>query len=61
LDEKKVLVILSNSSSEFIKDIYSEFKIIEVFAKRNINSNSNKRGKISELIILGDTIRDELE
>mgnify|MGYP001167672422 FL=1 len=60
LDEKKVLVILSNSSSEFIKDIYSEFKIIEVFAKRNINSNSNKRGKISELIILGNTLKDKI-
>ena len=60
LDEKKVLVILSNSSSEFIKDIYSEFKIIEVFAKRNINSKSNKRGKISELIILGNNLKDKI-
>ena len=51
-----VHVILSNSSSPFIKEIYDEFNIIEVYCRRNINSKSNKRGKIPELLVVGDEI-----
>ena len=51
-----VHVILSNSSSPFIKEIYNEFNIIEVYCRRNINSKSNKRGKIPELLVIGDEI-----
>ena len=51
-----VHVILSNSSSTFIKEIYNEFNIIEVYCRRNINSKSNKRGKIPELLVIGDEI-----
>ena len=54
-----VYVILSNSSSPFIKEIYNEFNIIEVYCRRNINSKSNKRGKIPELLVVGDEILDK--
>jgi DNA adenine methylase len=56
LDKKGVFVILSNSSSPFIKDLYKEFKIIEVPCKRNINSKGDKRGKVLEYLIIGDTL-----
>lgn len=50
--------ILSNSDPKnvdenncFFDDLYSEFTIERVPAKRSINSKSNKRGQINELLI----------
>tara|TARA_Y100001970_G_C14211021_1_gene846925 strand:+ start:1491 stop:2375 length:885 start_codon:yes stop_codon:yes gene_type:complete len=56
LSNRGVHVILSNSCSNFIKEIYDEYKIIEVDSSRNINSKSKNRGKIQEYLVLGDTI-----
>ena len=56
LNDIGVNVILSNSSSSFIKEIYNEFNVLEVFCSRNINSKSKKRGKIAEYLIIGDEI-----
>jgi len=56
LNDIGVSVILSNSSSPFIKEIYNEFNVIEVYCSRNINSKSNKRGKIPEFLVVGNEI-----
>ena len=52
LNERGCYIMLSNSYSEFIIELYKEFKIITLKAKRNINSNSQKRGLINEVLIL---------
>jgi DNA adenine methylase len=52
LDKKGVYVMLSNSSAPFIQEIYSGYKQIPVFASRMINSKADKRGKISEVVII---------
>lgn len=52
LDKRGVYVMLSNSSAPFIKEIYSGYKQIPVYATRMINSKSDKRGKISEVVIV---------
>ena len=52
LNERGCNLMLSNSYSEFILDLYKDFKIITLKAKRNINSNSQKRGLIKEVMIL---------
>jgi len=44
-------VMLSNSDTAFIRDIYQDFPIHQVFSARNLNSRAEKRGKISELLI----------
>ena len=47
-------VMLSNSDTSFINDIYSNLKgikISKVSAGRAINSDASKRGKISEVVI----------
>jgi len=47
-------VLLSNSSTDFIKNLYSDkeyYSIIEVEANRHINSVGTSRGKINELLI----------
>ena len=51
LSNKGIKFMLSNSSTEFIHELYSEYQVIIVNAKRPINSNGRKRGEIDEVII----------
>ncbi|AWB10783.1 DNA adenine methylase [Thermodesulfobium acidiphilum] len=51
LDKKGVKFLLSNSDTEVINGLYASYNIKKVFASRNINSNSNGRGKITEVLI----------
>lgn len=51
LNERGVRFLLSNSASQFIKDIYAGYIIHTVQAKRSINCNSSKRGNVDELLI----------
>jgi DNA adenine methylase len=41
----------TNADDTFFEDLYNDFNIEEVEARRNINSKSSKRGKITELLI----------
>jgi DNA adenine methylase len=51
LDSRGCYVILSNSYSEFISDLYAEFEPEVVYASRAINCKGDKRGKVRELIV----------
>ncbi len=51
LDSRGCYVMLSNSHSEFIADLYAEFEPAVVYASRAINCKGDKRGKIKELIV----------
>ncbi len=51
LDRKGCLLMLSNSDTDFIKDLYRGYKIHIVQAARMINCDGNKRGKINELVV----------
>ena len=51
LDAKGVKVMLSNHNTSLVKDLYKDFNIHVIEAKRNINSNGKKRGKVEEVII----------
>jgi DNA adenine methylase len=51
LDKKGSFVIESNSDTEFIKNLYNNFDIIKIKANRFINSKSEGRGKIEEILI----------
>lgn len=51
LNKKNIKFLLSNSSTNFIKDLYKDYVIITISAKRSINSHGNKRGKIEEVLI----------
>ena len=46
-------VIVSNSDTELIRGLYSDFTLHEVSAPRNINSDGSGRGKTQELLIVG--------
>ncbi|MDD5617053.1 MAG: DNA adenine methylase [Candidatus Methanoperedens sp.] len=52
LDKKGCHLMLSNSYSNFILELYSDYRIEKVSAKRMINCNGNGRGAIAEAVIL---------
>lgn len=53
LNEKGINFLLSNSATEFMKDLYNhkDFQIIEVGATRHINSVGSKRGEVTEILV----------
>ena len=51
LDKKGCLVMLSNHNTKLINELYKDFNINVIHAKRNINSDCKKRGKVEEVII----------
>lgn len=51
LNKRGVRFLLSNSSTEFIKDLYSNYNIIPINAKRSINSVAENRGNVEEVLI----------
>lgn len=51
LTKRGVKFMLSNSATAFIKELYKEYDITIVKAKRAINANASKRGAIEEVLI----------
>ena len=51
LREKGISFLQSNSDCPEIRELYKDYQIITVQAKRNINSNASKRGEINEVLI----------
>jgi DNA adenine methylase len=51
LADKGVYVMLSNSDTRTVRDLYTGFRIDAVLASRNINSNSTRRGKVGEVVV----------
>jgi DNA adenine methylase len=50
LRERGVHVVISNSSTGFVRELYSDWDCREVMVRRNINSNVDGRGPVGELI-----------
>ena len=51
LDKKGIKFLQSNSDCEFIRELYSSYRIKTIKAKRAINSKGNSRGEINEILI----------
>ncbi len=51
LKEKGISFLQSNSDCPEIRELYKEYDIKTVQAKRSINSNATRRGEISEVLI----------
>ena len=51
LDKRGVYVMLSNHNTSLVNELYRDYNIHIIKAKRNINSNGKKRGKVEEVII----------
>lgn len=52
LSKRGVMFMLSNSDTEFINQLYKDYKIIKVKARRSINSKSDKRNAINEVLVI---------
>jgi DNA adenine methylase len=59
LHEKGMKLMLSNSDPKnidpddnFFDELYKDFQILRIPARRMINSNASKRGEINEIIIM---------
>ena len=50
-NNKKLNSINEDSNDNFFDDLYSEFNIERVYAKRSINSNGKGRGQITEILV----------
>jgi len=51
LDRRGVKVLLSNSMTPFVEELYRAFTLREVFATRSVNSKADRRGKVSEALV----------
>lgn len=51
LAERGVKVVLSNSMTDVVLDLYRDFHIFEVYARRYVNSKVDGRGELAEALI----------
>ena len=51
LDARGVKFLLSNSATDFIKELYADYRIEIVGATRAVNSVASKRGKVDEVLV----------
>lgn len=51
LDKRGVHVVLSNSDTPLIRDLYAGYYMLEFQVPRAINSQADKRGRVSDLLI----------
>ena len=54
LARRGVAVVASNSDTPTVRNLYNDFEIREVQARRNINSKGDKRGPVGELLIVAN-------
>jgi DNA adenine methylase len=52
LDRKGCRVMLSNSDTPLVRELYGDFRVETVIARRAINSARAKRGPITEVVVL---------
>jgi len=51
LNKRGIRFLLSNSCCEFIEDLYKDYIVERVSAKRTINAKADRRGAIDELLV----------
>jgi DNA adenine methylase len=51
LDKMGCFVMLSNSDTPFTRELYKDWNVSTVYAKRMINSDATKRGEITEILV----------
>lgn len=53
LVERGVTCVESNSDAPLVRELYRDFQLTVVGARRNLNSDGAKRGQINELVVVG--------
>ncbi len=52
LDRRRCLLMLSNSDTPFVRELYEGYRIETVRSQRRINSNADNRGPVDEVVVL---------
>ena len=52
LSARHCQVLLSNAYTDFIQDLYRDYRCVRVSATRAINSKGTKRGKVDEILVM---------
>jgi len=52
LNKKGIKFLLSNSATDFIMELYKDYKIKIIKAKRAINSKADRRGEVDEVLVM---------
>jgi DNA adenine methylase len=56
LADRGCKVMLSNSDTPFVRDLFAGFDMHTLLARRQINSNSDARGHVGELVVLNYSV-----
>lgn len=59
LDRRGVKFLLSNSATDFIRELYADYEVGIVGATRAINSVGSKRGKVDEVLVRNYEVRGD--
>ncbi len=51
LNQRGVKFLLSNSNTEYIRELYKDYQILNVQARRSINSVGSSRGEVDEVLV----------
>lgn len=51
LTRRGCYVMLSNSHTDYVLDLYKDYRVITTSATRAINSNASKRGRVKEVLV----------
>jgi DNA adenine methylase len=52
LNDRGIKFLLSNSATVFINDLYKDYRIEVIQAKRAVSSKADKRGEIDEVLVM---------
>ncbi len=52
LNDRGVKFLLSNSATDFVMDLYKDYRVLKVRAKRAVNSRGNGRGDVDEVLVM---------
>jgi DNA adenine methylase len=50
--------MLSNSDCAFTRELYQDFRIVDIQASRSVNCKGGKRGKIGEILVVANSEDD---
>lgn len=58
LAQRGVHCVLSNSDTPLVRELYQQFSIVTVQARRSVNSDASKRGPVNEALVLSQVLEE---
>ena len=58
LSEAGVYCVLSNSDTPLVRELYQQFSVLTVQARRAVNSDASKRGPVNEALVVSQVVEN---